>query len=517
MPDDGCSLLEALRDRLHVRSAKDGCSPQGQCGCCTVLVDGQARVACVTPARRVAGREVTTVEGLDDADRWAAAFTAAGASQCGFCTPGIVVRLSGAARAGAADAGRDRPGPARPPVPLHRLADHPGGGARRRPAAQRPAAVSATWRRRPSGRPSRVTRAQQVGDHVALGRGGFADDAAPVDALVAVRSATGEWVVGETLTEARAAAGKVQGRRTTVALTWPLEVPPECRPVDGTARCAPPGSSPATSRPTRRGARRAASRHRRWPTAAPSAARWRPRWRPWPAAWPIEHGRAVRVLYAREDAVRLGPKRPPMAAGVRRDGSGVIRVVRTPGIADAIRSVAPGLSVEEVDVPGPPTSVAVRGAGWVEAAVLLAVPGRRSGHRAGVVRWQAVGGRRRRRRRVRCGCAAGRPSTRSSCARTASARPTWRWAGCARRASRSTSPVSRTTSRSVPSGSCVPSTPRRSRSTIEDGVRAAGQRIRCRVRRRGRRGVAGGRPSGALAGRLTSADGPQRPVAEKCW
>ena len=94
VPDDGCSLLEALRDRLHVRSAKDGCSPQGQCGCCTVLVDGQARVACVTPARRVAGREVTTVEGLDDADRWAAAFTAAGASQCGFCTPGIVVRLS---------------------------------------------------------------------------------------------------------------------------------------------------------------------------------------------------------------------------------------------------------------------------------------------------------------------------------------------------------------------------------------------------------------------------------------
>ncbi|MBW3641994.1 MAG: 2Fe-2S iron-sulfur cluster binding domain-containing protein, partial [Actinobacteria bacterium] len=43
VPDDGASLLEALRDRLRVRSPKDGCSPQGQCGCCTVLVDGSPR------------------------------------------------------------------------------------------------------------------------------------------------------------------------------------------------------------------------------------------------------------------------------------------------------------------------------------------------------------------------------------------------------------------------------------------------------------------------------------------
>ncbi|MDP9074284.1 MAG: 2Fe-2S iron-sulfur cluster-binding protein, partial [Actinomycetota bacterium] len=53
--DDGASLLEVLRDRLGLRTAKDGCSPQGQCGCCTVLVDGSPRVACVTPARRVSG------------------------------------------------------------------------------------------------------------------------------------------------------------------------------------------------------------------------------------------------------------------------------------------------------------------------------------------------------------------------------------------------------------------------------------------------------------------------------
>jgi CO/xanthine dehydrogenase Mo-binding subunit len=85
-----------------------------------------------------------------------------------------------------------------------------------------------------------------------------------------------------------------------------------------------------------------------------------------------EHGRSVRVVLSREDVVRLGPKRPPIAAGVGADGSGVVRVVRTPGIAAAIASAGPGLDVEEVDTPGPPTSAAVRGAGWAEASVLQA-------------------------------------------------------------------------------------------------------------------------------------------------
>jgi xanthine dehydrogenase small subunit len=80
----------------------------------------------------------------------------------------------------------------------------------------------------------------------------------------------------------------------------------------------------------------------------------------------------VLVLLSREDCVRLGPKRPPIAAGVRADGTGVVRVVRTEGIAEAIRSVAPGLVVEEIDVVGPPTSAALRSAGWAEATVLLA-------------------------------------------------------------------------------------------------------------------------------------------------
>src|SRR5882724_5951990 len=83
------SLLIVLREQLGVLSVKDGCAPQGQCGCCTVLVDGAPRVACVTPVLRVAGRAVTTVEGLDASVRDALvdAFVATGASQCGFCTP----------------------------------------------------------------------------------------------------------------------------------------------------------------------------------------------------------------------------------------------------------------------------------------------------------------------------------------------------------------------------------------------------------------------------------------------
>ncbi|HEY3810594.1 MAG TPA: hypothetical protein VGL49_04095, partial [Acidimicrobiales bacterium] len=63
--EDG-TLLDALRQDLGCGAVKDGCSPQGQCGCCTVLIDGAPRVACVTPLRRVAGRSVTTVDGLEE-------------------------------------------------------------------------------------------------------------------------------------------------------------------------------------------------------------------------------------------------------------------------------------------------------------------------------------------------------------------------------------------------------------------------------------------------------------------
>ena len=87
-------LLAALREELDVTSAKDGCSPSGQCGCCTVLVDGKAVVSCTQPIDKVAGKSVTTLEGIDqnERERFANAFSACGGLQCGFCIPGIVMR-----------------------------------------------------------------------------------------------------------------------------------------------------------------------------------------------------------------------------------------------------------------------------------------------------------------------------------------------------------------------------------------------------------------------------------------
>ncbi len=87
-------LLAALRDELGVMSPKDGCAPSGQCGCCTVLVDGKARVSCQTSMEKTDGCEVITLEGVapEEADAMAGAFAAHGALQCGFCTPGIIMR-----------------------------------------------------------------------------------------------------------------------------------------------------------------------------------------------------------------------------------------------------------------------------------------------------------------------------------------------------------------------------------------------------------------------------------------
>lgn len=87
-------LLSALRDELNITSPKDGCSPSGQCGCCTVLVNGKAIVSCQTSLDKVSGGEVITLEGVDEQERqkYANAFAACGGLQCGFCIPGIVVR-----------------------------------------------------------------------------------------------------------------------------------------------------------------------------------------------------------------------------------------------------------------------------------------------------------------------------------------------------------------------------------------------------------------------------------------
>src|SRR5437899_6971277 len=90
----GATLLELLRETCGLTSVKDGCAPEGSCGSCTVMVDGKAVVSCAQPGVRAHGKNVTTLEGLspEHRDAWARCFVAAGASQCGFCSPGIVMK-----------------------------------------------------------------------------------------------------------------------------------------------------------------------------------------------------------------------------------------------------------------------------------------------------------------------------------------------------------------------------------------------------------------------------------------
>ncbi len=94
--DDGMHLLGVLRECCGITTVKDGCSPQGYCGCCTVLLDGKPALACLLDPGQVAEREITTLEGLPEATRMvlATAFVREGAVQCGFCTPGIAIRAA---------------------------------------------------------------------------------------------------------------------------------------------------------------------------------------------------------------------------------------------------------------------------------------------------------------------------------------------------------------------------------------------------------------------------------------
>lgn len=207
---------------------------------------------------------------------------------------------------------------------------------------------------------------QEVGPLVALGAGGFADDIAPRDALVALRASDGTWQVADDLGTARRLAGTVQGRKSTVAVDWPLPVvegewartlcttwvePAYVEP--DAAWCEPGGEAHGplnnggafggkTSGELRAVARRLAD----------------------------ENGRPVRVLLTREDVVRSGPKRPPMSLAVRPDGSGVMHAVRTPGLAEVVARFAPDWTVVEHDVVGPRTSMSLRAAGWAEIAVM---------------------------------------------------------------------------------------------------------------------------------------------------
>lgn len=90
----GTLLVDLLRENFGLTGTKVGCR-EGECGACTVLVDGEAYNSCLMPALKVQGREVTTIEGLQKADGsldpLQEAFMDAGAAQCGFCTPGMIM------------------------------------------------------------------------------------------------------------------------------------------------------------------------------------------------------------------------------------------------------------------------------------------------------------------------------------------------------------------------------------------------------------------------------------------
>jgi carbon-monoxide dehydrogenase small subunit len=92
---EGESLLYLLRERLGLPGAKNACE-QGECGSCSVYLDGDVVCACLVAAGQAEGRDVVTVEGLSDGDALdpvQQAFLDAGAVQCGFCTPGLVVAV----------------------------------------------------------------------------------------------------------------------------------------------------------------------------------------------------------------------------------------------------------------------------------------------------------------------------------------------------------------------------------------------------------------------------------------
>src|SRR5262252_1228529 len=103
--EPGMHFLEVLREECGVVSAKDGCAPEGTCGCCVVLIDGTPAMSCLRKPEQMNGRDVVTVEGLPETMRRtiSEAFVLEGGAQCGFCIPGIVVRAASLIERGQTD------------------------------------------------------------------------------------------------------------------------------------------------------------------------------------------------------------------------------------------------------------------------------------------------------------------------------------------------------------------------------------------------------------------------------
>ena len=288
----------------------------------------------------MAGRRVTTLEGAPAGlrDRWSSAFVAHGASQCGFCTPGIVMRL---AALGAPGAGRRA---SRPEVEaalrahlcrctgwqsiVEAACDALGVDEPDRLAAPPRDPLLAAWRSEVEGR-----SIQTSGPDVVLGGGASPTTPRRADALVQLGA---DAPLAPGIRAARAGGGRVQGRNSTVPLSHPVELPAgdwavtlqttwvEPAYVEPDASWCRPGEAPAS--PLANGGAFGGKRH----SPVPARAR----------ALADETGEAVRVLWRREDVVRRGPKRPPLAVGLRSDGTGVVRIGRTAGSADLAPLVA---------------------------------------------------------------------------------------------------------------------------------------------------------------------------------
>jgi xanthine dehydrogenase small subunit len=380
--DQPASALELLRSVLGVRSVKDGCSPQGQCGSCTILIDGEPRLACVTPALRLASRRVVTVEGLDPEirTRLVDRFWAEGASQCGYCTPGILVRMAWLLS-------REQP-------PTRELVRRHLGGHVCRCTGYEPIVTALTGWATTSGParhcPSAARRAELEGGaaqnltaETVLGAGGFAADRAPVGARLVSYRADGATVSGANWAELRPALGLPVGRRSPGRGAPPLGFPSDgfklvlatsyvdpayleldaaaAEPGQPAIRAAGNGGDFGGKATTIQGVDLESA-------AAEEASRCQ--------------GPALASL-TREFLVLFGPKRPPVALAAGHDGRIVGRIPAgvdlVPRIAAGLGPLAPRLVVESVPLMGPPMSVAIRDAGWLEGAVFAACIDREPG------------------------------------------------------------------------------------------------------------------------------------------
>ncbi len=93
--EKGMSVLDILREQCNIKSCKDGCSGQGFCGACSVLIDGKARITCTRDPETVQNKNILTIEGFPEEEKelLSSALVKEGAIQCGFCTPGIMIRF----------------------------------------------------------------------------------------------------------------------------------------------------------------------------------------------------------------------------------------------------------------------------------------------------------------------------------------------------------------------------------------------------------------------------------------